>query len=135
MKIPKTGSIPDKICKLLLDSGPQKFSDIIAAIVAKGHPEGAVESALNHMRTNMQLDHDGKCYLLSDSMRRYYNTNSPTAPYKGEIVPPRQAQTMENMTDGLSLKYQFWNAPRREPIRTDVPFKTGSTGFPVDYQS
>lgn len=136
MKTPKPDSIADKIGHLLLKQEPQKYADIVAAMAARGHMDKSTAKALRDMRTELQLDHDEHGYSLSHSMRRYYEMTAPDAPYKGEIVPKREAKTMQDMTSGLSPKYQFWNAPRREPIRLDVGFKTAGTGhIPFDYQS
>src|ERR1051326_3417237 len=98
MKIPKQGSVAEKICKALMKIGPMKYSQICDAMFIAGHTEKTTAGALHNMRADMQLFHENGRYSITQSMRLFYEMSAPTIPYAGQIVPPRTAREFRPYT-------------------------------------
>lgn len=134
LSLPKQTSIAYKIITLLHKNGPHECGDIVDAMIIFGHTKCAIKSAMRDLRANLHVTNDDGKYDLARPVRKHMDDISagePGSKYKGEIVPPRTAPEFRP----IQPKNQFWNALRREPIRTDVGFKTGGTGHvPFDYR-
>lgn len=106
------------------------------------HPDSTVEQLMaaikgprgNYVRQQTEeLARDEFIYMgtnggfhLSARYKAHFENIIEHPPEHVDLVPPRQPP---EMTSEISPKFRFWDVPRREPIRTDVSFKNGSTDF------
>ena len=124
-KVPKRGTAVHKVIELLRKVDSLTRKQAVEAMEAQGMRKEATIHALEHMRDMGWANLEDCKYSISSALRRYYDMREKANKYCGEIAPPRTASEFCE----IQPKNQFWNAYRREPIRTDVSFKNGSTGF------
>lgn len=129
--LPKKGSLRDRVCKVLAERGPMAMHEITKVFI--GERNHTISSAVFQLKFHKALVEDNGVYELSDFVRPHYGLTEagkvPAPKAKDEsLVPPRDATQFNKPWSG---KFSLSNAPRREPIRDDVSFKTGSVGFPV----
>ena len=131
MKIPKAGSISERIVRLLYKNGKKPRNEIQEAMLVHGYTANAINSSIRDLRDYGDLTNEDGFFDLTRPLRHHYDGLNVTATqYHGTVAQPRTAPEFRP----IQPKNQFWNALRREPIRDNVGFKTG-TGSSVGYQS
>ena len=123
-KLPPEGSNRFKVLKAINDHGPMDLFGVLKLMPKIGY--NAVRAALvGERQMGLLKFQDGVWSLESGVEGLMKKDETPKEVYVGEIVPPREAPAM---TNGLSPKNQFWNAPRREPIR-EISFVSCGSSF------
>lgn len=129
MKIPKPGTIPDSIGKLLFEMGAQTTEQIVVGLAPRKYVYHSIHNALSLMQQFGQITLSEDGYALSRELHKYYNYNEPEVECSGELTTQRYTPPFK----AWSGKFSFVNVPRRVEIRGDVSFKTiGSGGRVMD---
>lgn len=126
LKLPPKSTNRYRVLKAIHQHGPQNILEVLSHLSSLGYE--AVRAALSGERQMGLLDCENGVYSLTVTVMDHFDKHDGqpvNPPYVGQIVPPREAPAM---TNGLSPKNQFWNAPRREPLR-DISFVSCGSSF------
>lgn len=126
MYLPKKDSLRERICRSILNHGPMEMDQIIDTF--QGERGDMVKKAVFQLKFHKALEESSEGgYSLTEHVKVHYG-----------VLPAREKPEPEipvRAWKDWSGKYDPLNGLRREEIRRDIGFKTGSIGFPIGYQS
>lgn len=121
---PKKGSLRDRICTWIA-AQPKNFEGVTMEEVTKhfgAYRYGTVRDSVFQLKYLKALVEDDGVYQLSNKLKPHYGI------YVAPVIAQEPEAPVRTFKDWTG-KYSFVNALRREPIREDVSFLNGSSGF------
>ena len=118
MYLPKKDSLRERICRSILNHGPMEMDQIIDTF--KGERADTVKKAVFQLKFRKALEESEDGYSLSEHIKVHYGV-LPAREKQEPVIPVRAFKPWTGKFDPL-------NGLRREPIRSDVGFVTGSVG-------
>lgn len=126
---PKKGSLRDRICTWIA-AQPKNFEGVTMEEVTKhfgAYRYGTVRDSVFQLKYLKALVEDDGVYQLSDNVKPHYGIEV-------EQFEPVEAEVPVRTFKQWTGKYDPKNALRREPIREDVRFLNGSSGFAYGFR-